>query len=184
MIVEDKARRLVLGAVDHSGLQRAEHLVVAHRDAIGAERVRHVDEHRIADDANLQALQIGDRFDRMLGVVEAARAGIHPAQSDEAGFFVRVTLSRSSVPMAPSITFCICAVLRNKNGRLNTLRSSITGPMAPTLTRAICKAPTCACSMASFSPPSCIEPNICTVSRPLVACLSFLPKLSTAATVG
>src|SRR5260370_31212493 len=78
----------------------------------------------------------------------------------------------------------MCAVLRNRNGRLKTLRSSITGPSAPTLTRAIWMAPTWACSIASFSPPSCIAANICTLNRPLVAFSSFLPRFSTAATVG
>src|SRR6266478_3989720 len=78
----------------------------------------------------------------------------------------------------------MCAVLRNRNGRLKTLRSSITGPSAPTLTRAIWMAPTWACSIASFSPPSCIAANICTLNRPLVAFSSFLPRFSTATTVG
>jgi hypothetical protein len=39
MIAEDIARRVVLGAVDDAGLQRTEHLVVTHRDAVAAERV-------------------------------------------------------------------------------------------------------------------------------------------------
>src|SRR6516165_10146916 len=72
-------------------------------------------------------------------------------------FGLSVTLSSSSWPIAPSIILSMCAVSRNRNGRLKTLRSSTTGPNAPTLTRASCKAPTCACSIASFSPPSCID---------------------------
>jgi len=55
---------------------------------------------------------------------------------------------------------------------------------APTLTRASCSAPTWACSIASFSPPSCIEAYIWMPSRPPVASGSFLPMSSTAATVG
>ncbi len=46
-------------------------------------------------------------------------------------------LSSNSSPIGPSITFCMCAVLRNRNGRLNTLSSWITGPSAPTLMRAM-----------------------------------------------
>src|SRR5215471_10650874 len=34
MVVEHEARRVVLGAVDNAGLQRAEHLIVAHGDAV------------------------------------------------------------------------------------------------------------------------------------------------------
>src|SRR6516165_9272947 len=75
-------------------------------------------------------------------------------------FWLLVTLPSSSWPIGPSITFCMCAVLRNRKGRLKTLRSSITGPSAPTLTRANWMAPIWACSMASFSPPSCIAANI------------------------
>jgi hypothetical protein len=37
-------------------------------------------------------------------------------------------------------------------------------------------APTWACSIASFSPPSCIEANIWTLSRPLVAFLELLAE--------
>src|SRR5713226_7215254 len=50
-----------------------------------------------------------------------------------------VTLSSIAWPIGPSMTFSICSVLRNRNGRLNTLRSATTGPSAPTLTRASCK---------------------------------------------
>ena len=45
--------------------------------------------------------------------------------------------------------------------------SSTTGPSAPTETRAKAMAPTCACSIASFSPPSCIDGYIWTLSRAL-----------------
>src|SRR5947209_961138 len=67
-------------------------------------------------------------------------------------FALAVTLSSSSWPISPSITFCICAALRKRNGRLNTLSSSITGPSAPTLTRANWMAPICACSIAPQRP--------------------------------
>src|ERR1700737_1555504 len=56
-------------------------------------------------------------------------------------FWLLVTLPSSSWPIGPSITFCMCAVLRNRKGRLNTLRSSLTGPSAPTLMRANWVAP-------------------------------------------
>src|SRR4029077_12901718 len=52
------------------------------------------------------------------------------------------------------------------NGSRKTLSSSTTGPSAPTETRAICSAPTCACSIISFSPPSCICGYLCSVSPP------------------
>ena len=57
-------------------------------------------------------------------------------------------------------------------------------PIGPTLMRAIASAPTCACSIISFSPPSCIDGKIWTLSRPSVACASFLPIHFTASTVG
>ena len=50
--------------------------------------------------------------------------------------------------------------------------------------RAMASAPTCACSIISFSPPSCIDGYIWTLRRPLVACSSFLPMRTTASTVG
>ena len=78
VVVEHEARRVVLGAVDDAGLQRGEHLVVAERHAVGAHRIRHVDEHRVAHHADLLALEVGQVLDRLLGVVEIARAGIHP----------------------------------------------------------------------------------------------------------
>jgi len=50
--------------------------------------------------------------------------------------------------------------------------------------RAICSAPTCACSIISFSPPSCMDGYIWIDRRPLVAASSFLPMRTTASTVG
>ena len=70
------------------------------------------------------------------------------------------------------------------NGRLKTLSSGTSGPIGPTLMRAMASAPTCACSIISFSPPSCIDGYICTLSRPPVAASSFLPSRTTASTVG
>ena len=78
----------------------------------------------------------------------------------------------------------MCALSRNMNGRLKTLSSGTSGPMGPTLMRAICSAPTCACSIISFSPPSCIDGYIWMLMRPLVAVSSFLPMRTTASTVG
>ena len=69
-------------------------------------------------------------------------------------------------------------------GRLKTLSSGTSGPIGPTLMRAMASAPTWACSIISFSPPSCIDGYIWIDSRPLVAASSFLPMRSTASTVG
>ena len=100
----------------------------------------------------------------------------------EAG--LALILSSSSAPIGPSITFLMCASSRKMNGRLKTLRSSTTGPIAPTEMRAICSAPTWACSIISFSPPSCIDGYIWIEIRPLVAASSFLPMRTIASTVG
>ena len=54
----------------------------------------------------------------------------------------------------------------------------------PTEMRAICSAPTWACSIISFSPPSCIAGNICTDRRPPVAASSLAPIRTIASTVG
>ena len=70
------------------------------------------------------------------------------------------------------------------NGRLKTLSSSTIGPIGPTEMRAICSAPTCACSIISFSPPSCMAGNIWIESRPFVCATSFLPIRTIASTVG
>ncbi len=79
------------------------------------------------------------------------------------------------MPISPSITFSMWATSRNTNGRLKTLNSGTSGPIGPTEMRAICSAPTWACSIISFSPPSCIDGNIWIERRPLVAASSFLP---------
>ena len=89
-----------------------------------------------------------------------------------------------SSPIGPSITFSMCGVSRNMNGRLNTFISGTIWPIGPTLMRAMASAPTWACSIISFSPPSCIEGNIWMLRRPWVAWSSFLPMRSTASTVG
>ena len=78
----------------------------------------------------------------------------------------------------------MCALSRNMKGRLKTLSSGTIGPIGPTLMRAICRAPTWACSIISFSPPSCIEGYIWMLMRPWVAASSFLPMRTTASTVG
>ena len=78
----------------------------------------------------------------------------------------------------------MCASSLNTNGMLKTLSSSTIGPIGPTEMRAICSAPTCACSIISFSPPSCIDGNIWIVMRPLVAFSSLLPMRTIASTVG
>ena len=88
MVVEDEARRVVLGAVDDAGLQRAEYLIIPHRDAVAAERVHHVDEHRIAHHAHLETLQIVDAFNRLFRVIHAACAGIHPGEANQPGIGV------------------------------------------------------------------------------------------------
>jgi len=67
---------------------------------------------------------------------------------------------------------------------LKTFSSSTIGPIGPTEMRAICSAPTCACSIISFSPPSCIDGNIWIDRRPLVAFSSFAPMRTIASTVG
>jgi hypothetical protein len=82
--------------------------------------------------------------------------------------------SSSSVPIGPSITLRMCASSRKMNGMLKTFSSSTTGPSAPTEMRAICSAPTCACSIISFSPPSCIEGYIWMLMRPFVAASELL----------
>src|SRR3984893_10724528 len=67
----------------------------------------------------------------VLGCVDLGDDAVHQIDSERI----------ESLACHPSITFCMCAVLRNRKGRLNTLRSSITGPSAPTLMRANWMAP-------------------------------------------
>ncbi|MCY1539443.1 hypothetical protein D9M68_750300 [compost metagenome] len=95
-----------------------------------------------------------------------------------------MTLASRSSPTAPSITLRMWAMSRNTKGMLNTSTSGTTGPITPSEMRASWIAPSWACSTASFSWPSTAPGNICTLMRPLVAASSFLPMLSTAATVG
>src|SRR5690606_16617129 len=62
-------------------LQGAENLTGVHGDAVGAHGVEGVDEQRVADHADLHALEVFQRAYRLLGV-EAAAAGFHPRQAD------------------------------------------------------------------------------------------------------
>ncbi len=101
VVVEHEARGVVLGAVDHTGLQCIEYLVVAHRHAVAAERVHHVDEHRVAHDAELHTLEVLDALDRLLGVVEAARASVHPAQAHQPGLGIVGDLVEQLLPDRP-----------------------------------------------------------------------------------
>src|SRR5438105_4988933 len=66
-------------------------------DAVAAQRVHGIDEERIAHHADLEALEIGNGPDRSLVVVDVARAGVHPAQRDQAGLFVRGNLRQQFV---------------------------------------------------------------------------------------
>ena len=85
MVVEHEARLIVLRPVDDTGLKRGEHLVVTHRHAVAAERIHHVDEHRVAHHPHLEALEVVDAADRPLGVVHVAGARIHPCEADQIG---------------------------------------------------------------------------------------------------
>ena len=53
VVLREQRRRVVLGAVDHAGLQRAVELVEAHRDAVAAHRVHRLDEDRVAHHPDL-----------------------------------------------------------------------------------------------------------------------------------
>ena len=97
MVLRHERWRIVLGAVDHACLHRAEDLVEAEGYAIAAQRVHGVDEQRIAHHADLEALEVGNGPDRPLVVVDVARAGVHPAQRDQAGLLVRGNLRQQFV---------------------------------------------------------------------------------------
>ncbi len=93
-------------------------------------------------------------------------------------------MSSISWPIGPSITARMCAGSRKTNGMLNTFTSGTTGPTGPSDVRSSWIAPTCVCSIISFSAPSTLPGNIWNLMRPFVAASIFLPMLSTAATVG
>ena len=74
---------VVLGAVDHAGLQRGVELGPGDRHAGRAQRLHGVDHHRRGHDADLLALEIVGRAHRLLGE-EVARAGIDVAEDLDA----------------------------------------------------------------------------------------------------
>src|SRR5438045_8268195 len=76
---------VVLRSVYDAGLHGVDELIEAHGDAVAAERVHGVDEHGIAHHADLETLEILDRLDRVLAVVDVAGPAIHPAQANEHG---------------------------------------------------------------------------------------------------
>ena len=67
---------------------------------------------------------------------------------------------------------------------LNTFTSGTTVRTGPSDVRRILMAPTCVCSIISFSPPSTPPGKVWILRRPLVAASSFLPMFSTATTLG
>ncbi len=105
-----------------------------------------------------------------------------PSATSRAG--LAVMASRISWPMGPSMTLRMCASSRKTKGMLKTLTVGTTGPSTPSEMRAIWIAPTCVCSTISFSAPSTPPGNICSLYLPLVAASSFLPRFSTATTLG
>ncbi len=83
VVLREQRRRVVLCTVHHARLQRRVELVETHRNAVSAHRVHGFDEQRIPHHADLHALQIRRRGDRLLRI-DVARAGVHPAQRDQA----------------------------------------------------------------------------------------------------
>ena len=81
MVGREHAGWIVFCSIEHTGLQGAEHLSVAHGDAVAAHGVHGVDKQRVTHHANFLTFQISRRFDHFFGV-QAARAAIHPAQCD------------------------------------------------------------------------------------------------------
>ncbi|MND98304.1 hypothetical protein D3C80_906500 [compost metagenome] len=82
VVVLKQGGRVVLGAIDHAGLQGAEDFPGVHGDAVAAHGVHHVDEQRVALYANLHAFEVFQAAHRLFGV-DAARAAVHPGQGHQ-----------------------------------------------------------------------------------------------------
>ena len=85
-----EGRPVVLRPVDHACLEGLEHLGEGHRRRVAAERRDHVDIEVVVHHADLHALEIGGRDDRLFRVVEAARAAVVPGERHEALLLHRV----------------------------------------------------------------------------------------------
>jgi hypothetical protein len=77
-----KRRPVVFRTVDDAGLDRRIDLAIGHRRGVGAKRSHHVDEDVGLHDADLHALEVLDRPDRLDLVVEAARAAVIEGEAD------------------------------------------------------------------------------------------------------
>ncbi|MNN50797.1 hypothetical protein D3C81_1654010 [compost metagenome] len=73
---------VILGAVNHAGLQGVEHVPVRHRGSAGPQGFHQVNVYLILNHANLHALQIFNVGDR-LARIEAAGAGVVISQPYE-----------------------------------------------------------------------------------------------------
>jgi hypothetical protein len=74
----------VLLAVDRLVLQRTVELGKRHRDRVSLEGLEGLDEHRVRDHAQLQAVQVLALQDRPLAVGDVAKAQVKEAQHDDA----------------------------------------------------------------------------------------------------
>ena len=83
MAANGQRGHVVLGAIDHPGLQAGIHLAIGHRRGGGAQRLDHGDGGRALLHTDLQPAQIVRRVDRALGV-EAAGTGVVVSEPDEA----------------------------------------------------------------------------------------------------
>ena len=143
-------------------------------DAVAAERVHGVDEHRVAHHADLQALEVLDRLDRLLAVVDVAGAGVHPAQADQpGGRMVGELLQHLVADRAVDHLLHVRVVAEHERQVEDVELRDDRAHRADADARDR-SAPTCACSIISFSPPSCIDGYIWMLSRPLRRALELL----------
>ncbi len=77
-------RPVVLRAVDDAGLQRRVDLAIRHRRRVGAHRLQQRHPQVRLLDADLHALDVGQRLDRLLGRVQRARARVVEREADVA----------------------------------------------------------------------------------------------------
>ena len=85
MVLGDEGWEVVLRAIDDARLHGVVELVKAHTDAVAAKSIHGIDEQRIAHHADLEAFEVLQALDRTLGIIDVARARVHPTETNEAG---------------------------------------------------------------------------------------------------
>lgn len=169
------------GVVGDTGLDRAVDLASGHRRGVGAARADHVDEQVRRHYPDLHAGETVDRVDRVLAVVEAARAGVVTGEADQ------VVVGEGGEDVGADVTIeHLVHVLGGTEGAGSdgTWVSRVMVLNGPIETRLRSITPNRVSSILSILSPNRTEWNMATQIRPSRRSAIRLPTAVTSSTVG